>query len=117
MSEIKFTNRNLAQTVAQSIWEAEDAIDRAVAAVARVAATAAEGRISHKVPAMVGDKALARTSASLNALADARSCIVEAHGEFSLAAEDLNVDPAKLFGPGQTKPERPIRPSAITEAA
>ncbi|MBG7614638.1 hypothetical protein IWC96_04995 [Brevundimonas sp. BAL450] len=117
MSETKFTNRNLAQTVAQSIWEAEDAIDRAVAAVARVATTAADGRLSHKVPAMVGNKALAHTSASLSALSDARSFIVEAHGEFSLAAEDLKVNPARLFGPGQTKPERPIQPSALTEAA
>ena len=77
--------------VATQLFATEDAIDSAMAATSKLMATMLAARRDLNLSATVGNDAMAKVSAALAALSEARTAIVISHGEMADTAKRLGV--------------------------
>jgi hypothetical protein len=108
--------RLIADQVASSLFEAEAAIDAALAKTAQLAGVMPGLRKDAGLSALIGQDAVERASEAFAALALARRAIVETHKELSVAQKQMGLG-ALMYGDGGDKPpslaaERALRPVA-----
>ncbi len=89
--------RMIADQVAASLFEAEAAIDAALAKTAQLAGVMPALRQDAGLSALIGQDAVERASEAFAALALARRAIVETHKELSVAQTQMGLG-AVMFG-------------------
>lgn len=104
--------RTYADQVAASLFEAEAAMDAALAKAAALAGVMPALRAEAGLSALIGQEALEWTSRSISALAEARRALVEAHKELSIAQKQIGLG-AILYGDGGAKPNAPVNTPAL----
>jgi hypothetical protein len=102
--------RLIADEVAASLFEAEAAIDVALAKTAKLAGVMPSLRQDAGLSALIGQDAVERASDAIAALALARRAIVETHKELSVAQKQMGLG-AVMYGEPDQKP-----PMASTES-
>ncbi|WP_304166514.1 hypothetical protein [Phenylobacterium aquaticum] len=113
--------RLIADQVAASLFEAEAAIDKALAKAAQLAGIMPGLREQAGLSALVGQQAVERAGEAYAALALARRAICETHKELSLAQQQIGLG-AVMYGtvdkpPTMADPQNPPRLQAVRRAA
>lgn len=98
--------RLVAEQIARALFEAEAAIDAALAKTATLTGIMPQLRQEAGASALIGQDAVERASQAIMALADARRAIVETHKELSVAKEQIGLG-AVMVDAGGDKP-RPM---------
>jgi hypothetical protein len=101
--------RLIADQVAASLFEAEAAIDAALAKTAHLAGVMPSLRQGAGLSALIGQDAVERASEAFAALALARRAIVESHKELSVAQGQMGLG-AVMFGEMDKPPTASVRP-------
>ena len=97
--------RMAAQQVAGALFEAETAIDAALAKTAHLTGVMPSLRKEAGASALVGQDAVERASQAIMALAEARRAIVETHKQLSVVQEQIGLGAVTLTGePGEKPP-------------
>ncbi len=96
--------RMVAERIASALFEAEAAIDAALAKTAALAGVMPSLRKEAGASALIGQDAVERASQAIMALADARRAIVETHKELSIAQTQIGLGAVVLIDPGTGKP-------------
>lgn len=96
--------RMVAEQIASALFEAEAAIDAALAKTAALTGVMPQLRAQAGASALIGQDAVERASQAIMALAEARRAIVETHKELSVAQEQIGLGAVMLGDPG-TKPD------------
>lgn len=89
--------RMIADQIAASLFEAEAAIDVALAKTARLAGAMPGLRADAGLSALIGQDAVERASEGITALASARRAIVETHKELDAAKTQIGLG-AVMYG-------------------
>ncbi|MBO9707727.1 MAG: hypothetical protein J7521_05910 [Caulobacter sp.] len=95
--------RIAAEAVAQALFDAEKAIDAAIATTAALTTIMPASREAANLSVMVGQEALMSAIETMRALGQARQGIVETHRGLSRAQHDIGLS-AVSFGGGGVKP-------------
>jgi hypothetical protein len=116
--------RMVAEQIAAALFEAEHAIDEALAKTAHLTGVMPALRAESGASALIGQSAVERSSQAIMALAEARRAIVETHKELSIAQRDMGLGAVKLTGDEGPKPppverdgERELRQIRAVRAA
>jgi hypothetical protein len=116
--------RELAQQVADSLFEAERAIDLAIQRTAHLVGLIPAARQDANLSALLGQGAILKAIASVSALGEAREGIVQAHKELSLSQTQIGLGAVTLSGavpkpddPAFARDLRPVTTGAVTRAA
>ncbi len=97
--------RMVAEQIAGALFEAEAAIDAALAKTAALTGVMPLLRAQAGASALIGQDAVERASQAIMALADARRAIVETHKELSIAQAQIGLGAVTLMDPtGGDKP-------------
>lgn len=96
--------RMAAEQVARALFEAEAAIDAAVAKTAHLTGVMPTLRKQAGASALIGQDALERASQAIMALAEARRAIVETHKELSVVQGQIGLGAVALGDGGEEKP-------------
>lgn len=96
--------RMVADQVASSLFEAEAAIDTALAKAAQLAGVMPGLRREAGLSALIGQSAVERASEAYAALAQARRAICETHKELTVAQKQIGLG-AVMYGDSLPKPE------------
>jgi hypothetical protein len=96
--------RLVAEQIAGALFEAEAAIDAALAKTAALTGIMPSLRHEAGASALIGQDAVERASQAIMALADARRAIVETHKELSIAQTQIGLGAVVLVDPGTGKP-------------
>lgn len=99
--------RQAAQTVADALFAAENAIDAAITTTASLAALMPTARQGARLSALIGQDALMAAIETMQALGAARERIVTTHKHLSTAQHDIGLS-AVAFGDGSEKPPTPL---------
>lgn len=99
--------RMVAEQIASALFEAEAAIDAALAKTAALTGVMPALRQEAGLSALIGQDALERATQAIMALAEARRAIVETHKELSVAQEQIGLG-AVMVGGTDTKPVTPF---------
>ena len=92
--------RMVAEQVAGALFEAETAIDAAIAKTAALTGAMPSLRKQVGASALIGQDALERASQAIAALADARRAIVETHKELSIVQTQIGLGAVTMTDPG-----------------
>ena len=95
--------RLAAEQIAGALFEAEQAIDEAIAKTATLTGVMPSLRRQAGASALIGQDAVERASQAIMALAEARRAIVETHKELTIAQTQVGLG-AVMFDPGTGKP-------------
>lgn len=95
--------RQFAEQIAASLFEAEDAIDAALAKCAALAGIMPL-RKQAGLSALIGQDAVEATSRSIAALAEARRAICEAHQQLDEAKTQIGLGAVVMNDAGASKP-------------
>src|SRR4051812_14923411 len=98
--------RMVAEQVAAALFEAEAAIDAALAKTAALTGIMPSLRREAGASALIGQDAVEHASQAICALADARRAIVETHKELSIVQTQIGLGAVTMIdgGTGTTKP-------------
>jgi hypothetical protein len=97
--------RMVAEQVAGALFEAEAAIDAAIAKTAALTGIMPSLRKDAGASALIGQDAVERASQAIMALADARRAIVETHKELSIVQTQIGLGAVTMVDPtGGDKP-------------
>jgi len=99
--------RLAADAVAKALFDAEKAIDAAIASTANLAGLMPVSRQHANLSVLVGQDALMSAIETMQALGHARGNIVETHRHLSLTQRDIGLSAVTLFGGGGDKPPTP----------
>ncbi|HRO33015.1 MAG TPA: hypothetical protein PLQ03_06340 [Brevundimonas sp.] len=102
------TRQDIGQALASRLYAAEAAIDAALAETAGLAAMLPAARAQAYLSAVTGQKAFDGAAASISALAEARSHLVQTHNTLSALARKLGLD-ALAIGPVDKPDDDPPR--------
>lgn len=97
--------RMVAEQIAGALFEAEAAIDAALAKTAHLAGVMPSLRRQAGASALIGQDAVERASQAIVALAEARRAIVETHKELSVAQGQVGLGAVMVGDPGGEKPD------------
>lgn len=97
--------RQLAQTIADALFQAEDSADRSLRDASLLITTMAEARLDHRLSAVLGADAMSATAEAIRAFGQARDRLVVAHAALSEAAPALVGRDLALTGPVTGKPQ------------
>lgn len=95
--------KSVAYKVADQLFVAELAIDRALSETARLTSLLSEGRVEAGLSAVVGQSVMDRTCASIVMLANGRRELVEAHGHLAEVKDQIGLRAVAIGG--MEKPE------------
>lgn len=97
--------RAVAEQIAGALFEAEAAIDAALAKTAQLTGVMPQLRAQAGASALIGQGAVEQASQAILALAEARRAIVETHKELSVAQSQIGLGGAVMSGdPGEKPP-------------
>ena len=97
--------RMVAEQIAGALFEAEAAIDAAIAKTATLTGVMPSLRRQAGASALIGQDAVERASQAIMALAEARRAIVETHKELSIAQGQIGLGAVTMAGePGEKPP-------------
>jgi len=96
--------RMVAEQIASALFEAEAAIDAALAKTATLTGVMPSLRKQAGASALIGQNAVERASEAIVALAEARRAIVETHKELSIAQGQMGLGAVSIDGGGTEKP-------------
>ena len=96
--------RMVAEQIAGALFEAEHAIDAAIAKTAALTGVMPSLRREAGASALIGQDAVERASQAIMALAEARRAIVETHKELSVAQAQIGLGAVMLDPTGGDKP-------------
>jgi len=97
--------RQVAEQIAGALFEAEHAIDAAIAKTAALTGVMPSLRRHAGASALIGQDAVERASQAIIALAEARRAIVETHKELSVAQTQVGLGAVTMTDPiGGGKP-------------
>ncbi|MFN3584440.1 hypothetical protein [Phenylobacterium sp.] len=96
--------RLAAEQIAGALFEAESAIDAALAKTAALTGVMPALRQQAGASALIGQDAVERASQAIMALAEARRAIVETHKELSVAQHQVGLGAVMVGDPGGEKP-------------
>jgi hypothetical protein len=96
--------RLAAEQVAVALFEAEAAIDAALAKTAALTGVMPSLRKAAGASALIGQDAVERASQAIMALAEARRAIVETHKELSVVQTQIGLGAITMNGDGGQKP-------------
>jgi hypothetical protein len=96
--------RLAAEQVASALFEAETAIDMALAKTAQLTGVMPSLRKMAGASALIGQDAVERASEAIMALAEARRAIVETHKELSVVQGQIGLGAVTMNGDGGEKP-------------
>jgi hypothetical protein len=108
--------RMIADQVAASLFEAEAAIDAALAKTAGLAGVMPSLRTDAGLSALVGQGAVERASEAIALLAQARRAICETHKELDAAKTQIGLG-AVMYGGMEKPPEASARVRQIMQVA
>jgi len=97
--------RELAQTIADALFTAEDSADHSLRDASALINTLTSARLDHRLSAVLGADALSHAAEAVSAFAQARGKLVAAHHALADAAPWLVGHGVKLTGPMTGKPE------------
>jgi len=97
--------RQAGQIVATALFEGEDAIDQALQKACAFIAAMSAVRLENGYAATVAAQAMERACHAIQALGEARSHLVAAHGALDAARPALGLSGVTLTGTGMGKPE------------
>lgn len=116
--------RDIAQSIADALFEAEGAVDTALEKSALFIALTSSLRRDHDFSAVLGHEGVAAVARAVDTLGQTRSHLMDAHAALAAAAPEIGVRPATLHGTGVSKPPRKpidttgqIAPPRIVDAA
>lgn len=92
--------RMVAEQIAGALFEAEHAIDAAIAKTAALTGVMPSLRCEAGASALIGQDAVERASQAIMALAEARRAIVETHKELSIAQTQMGLGAVTMTDPG-----------------
>lgn len=92
--------RMVAEQIAGALFDAEAAIDAAIAKTAALTGVMPALRREAGASALIGQDAVERASQAIMALADARRAIVETHKELTVAKEQIGLGAVTMTDPG-----------------
>ncbi|MBI1406441.1 MAG: hypothetical protein GC145_09980 [Caulobacter sp.] len=98
----------VAHQVADQLFAAEAAIDRALSETARLTTMLSEGRVEAGLSATVGQAVMDRTCASITALSTGRRELVEAHEALEVVKAQIGLRAVAIGG--LVKPEENAPP-------
>ena len=96
--------REACEPVAETLFEAEAAIDAAISKIAALAAAIPAARVQAGLSALFGQDAVERISDTLAAMAQARRGIVETHKELAVVQKQIGLG-AVAYGGDVQKPD------------
>lgn len=96
--------RMVAEQVAGALFEAEAAIDVAIAKTAHLTGVMPTLRKQAGASALIGQDAVERASQAIMALAEARRAIVETHRELSVVQTQIGLGAVRMGGDEGEKP-------------
>ena len=96
--------RMVAEQIASALFEAEAAIDVALAKTAALTGVMPQLRREAGASALIGQDAVERASQAIMCLAEARRAIVETHKELSIAQTQIGLGAVMLGDPATPKP-------------
>ena len=88
----------VAHQVADQLFAAELAIDRALSETARLTSMLSDGRVEAGLSAVVGQSVMDRTCASIVMLANGRRELVEAHGHLTEVKNQIGLRTVAIGG-------------------
>ncbi|MET4684508.1 hypothetical protein [Brevundimonas faecalis] len=103
--------RQLAQTIADALFQAEDSADISLRDASALINTLTNARLDHRLSAVLGADALSATTEAVRALGEARGRLVAAHQALAGAAPWLVGHNVVLTGPMTGKPDDATRPA------
>lgn len=104
--------RNAVDAVANKLFEAEDALDLALAAVAGLALTMPTARKEANLSVMYAQDAFEGATETLTHLTRARRTIIDTHKALAVAQDQLGLK-RYAVGPGSDKPETGTKPTGV----
>ena len=105
--------RDIAQSLADALFETEAALDTTLEKAALLIAQASAIRRTHGFSAVLGHEAVAAATRTAEALGQARGHAMTMHAALADAAPHIGVRPTTLQGTGLEKPDAAqIRPTA-----
>jgi hypothetical protein len=99
--------RMAAEQIATALWDAESAVDVALAKAANLTGVMPALRRQAGASALIGQEAVERASQAIAALAEARRALVEAHKELTIAKEQVGLGAVTMDDVGGNKPPQP----------
>lgn len=97
----------VAQRVATKVWSAENAVDAAMTEAANLMADIMAARQDLRVSADVTDAATAKLVEAMSALSQARTSLIDMHGELATAKDRLGIR-TKMIGMWDKPPPPPV---------
>lgn len=97
----------VAQRVATKVWSAENAVDAAMTEAAELMASIMAARPELKFSAEVTDAATAKLVEAMSALSQARTSLIDMHGELAIAKDRLGIR-TKMTGMWDKPPPPPV---------
>jgi hypothetical protein len=94
--------RMVAEQIAGALFEAEHAIDAAIAKTAALTGVMPQLRSQAGASALIGQDAVERASQAIMALAEARRAIVETHKELTIAQTQIGLGAVTMTDPTMT---------------
>jgi hypothetical protein len=107
--------RMAAETIAHALWDAESAVDEALAKAANFTGAIPAFRRQAGASALIGQDAMERASQAVMALADARRALVEAHKALTVAKHQVGLGAITMddTGGGQKPPPGSIEQDQV----
>lgn len=97
--------RQLAQTIADALFQAEDSADISLRDASNLINTLTSARLDNRLSAVLGADALCAATEAVRAFGEARGRLVTAHHALAAAAPWLVGQHVELAGPMTGKPE------------
>jgi len=105
--------RMVAEQVAGALFEAETAIDLALAKTAHLTGVMPSLRRQAGASALIGQDAVEHASQAIMALAEARRAIVETHKELSVVQTQIGLGAVRMTGDTGDRPPRAVADRAV----
>lgn len=100
--------RQLAQTIADALFQAEDSADRSLRDVSVLINTMTSARLDNRLSAVLGADAMSAATEAVRAFGEARGRLVTAHHALAEAAPWLVGHNVELTGPLTGKPDTEV---------
>jgi hypothetical protein len=106
--------RMAAEQIATALWDAESAVDVAIAKTANFTGVMPTLRRQAGASAIIGQEAMERATQAVMALAEARRALVEAHKELTIAKQQIGLGAVTMDDVGTGKGTGPYVEDTVT---
>lgn len=100
--------RQLAQSIADALFQAEDSADRSLRDTSLLIRAMTDARLDHRLSAVVASDAITAATEAIRALGEARDRLVITHNGLARAAPAIMGRDVALTGPTTGKPDETL---------